>query len=199
MVPNQYPTPLSELTFLRARVAQLEEEIARRRRDAEAMAEAARLAGGGLDLGDLADRIVGSIVTLFGAAAATIRRLDPDGSLVDLAWTGSPGSAGFERGRVLPPGVGTAARAIALGRAVWTPDVLAEPDVVLSPDLRRAAEVSGNRAVLSVPLTGRDRVLGAVTVVYPLGHVFQEDEVRLAAAFADQVAIALEKRAPVRG
>ena len=109
-----------------------------------------------------------------------------------LAWAGTAGTPAFERGHVLPPGMATGARAVALGRAVWTPDVLTDPAIVLSPDLRRLTEATKDRAVLAVPLKARGAAIGAVIIAYPVGRVLREDEVQLAEAFSDQIALALE-------
>jgi GAF domain-containing protein/ActR/RegA family two-component response regulator len=184
--------PRGDLDSLRDRVAELEQEVARRQREAAAMAAAARLAGESLTVEDLAERIVRSIVQLFGAASASIRRLEPDGSLVVLASAGASGPPAFPRGHAFPAGVGTCARAVDCGHAVWTSDLLTDPHIQVTPDLRRLYETTPNRAVLAAPLKARGAVLGAITIVYPTGRALREDEVRLAEGFADQVALALE-------
>jgi hypothetical protein len=96
------------LSALRARVRELEEEVVRRRSEAAAMAAAARLAGEFLPVEELAERVVETIMELFDAGSACIRRLDPDGGLVALAWAGTPGTPAFQRGHVLPRGMATA-------------------------------------------------------------------------------------------
>ncbi|MGH7358824.1 MAG: GAF domain-containing protein, partial [Candidatus Rokuibacteriota bacterium] len=173
-------------------MTQLEQEVARRQREATAMAAAARLAGESLTVEDVAERVAESIVHLFGAASASIRRLEPEGSLVVLASAGASGAPTFTRGHVFPAGVGACSRAVACGHAVWTSDVLTDPAIELTPDLRRLYGATAHRAVLAVPLKTRGAVLGAVTIVYTVGRVLREDEIRLAEAFADQVALALE-------
>jgi GAF domain-containing protein len=180
------------LTALRARVRELEEEVVRRRSEAATMAAAARLAGEFLPVEELAERVVETIMELFDAGSACIRRLDPDGGLVALAWAGTPGTPAFQRGHVLPRGMATGARAVALGRAVWTPDVLADPAIVLSPDLRRLTEATKDRAVLAVPLKVRGQAMGVIIIAYPVGRALRDDEVPLAETFADQIALALE-------
>jgi signal transduction histidine kinase/ActR/RegA family two-component response regulator len=186
------PSNRDDLSILRARVRELEREVARRHREAAAMAEAARLAGESLAAEDVAERVAGSILQLFDAAFVSIRRLGPDGSLVALAWAGRSGAPDFGRWPTSPAGVVTGARAVALGRAVWTPDVLTDPDIRLTPELRRLGEATEDRAVLAVPLKTRGAVIGAAIIAYPLGRVLREDEVRLAEAFSEQVTPALE-------
>jgi signal transduction histidine kinase len=186
------PSHRDNLSTLRARVGELEQEVVRRQREAETMAAAARLAGESLAVEDLAERVARSVLDLFGAASACIRRLEPDGSLVTVAWVGRSSAPAFERGQALPAGITTGARAVALGRAVWTPDVLTDPDIRPTPDLRRLGEATEDRAVLAVPLKTGGAIIGAIIIGYPLGRVLAEDEVRLAGAFADQVTLTLE-------
>ena len=194
-MPPKPPGPSSrdQLAALRASVAELEQEVARRQREAAAMAEAARLAGGGpRPSRTLAERVVGSIVQLFGASSAIIRRLEPDGTLVALAWAGALGPPAFERGRACPAGVGHGGESGGARPGRVEPDVLTDPEVTLTPDLRELDETTPDRAVLAVPLRARGDVIGVLSSIYPVGRVLREDEVRLAEAFADQVALALE-------
>ncbi len=156
------------------------------------MAEAARLAGAGLTVEALVERVVASIVQLFGASSAIIRHLEPDGTLVALGRAGGSGPPTFERRRAYPAGGGVVARAVALRRVVWSPDVLTDPEVTLTPDLREFYETTPDRAVLAVPLRTRGDVIGVLSSIYPVGRVLREDEIRLVEIFADQVALALE-------
>src|SRR5439155_11296526 len=50
----------------------------------------------------------------------------------------------------------------------------------------------GDRSVLAVPLRVGERVIGALGVGDQVGRRFDDDEIRLAEAFADQAALALE-------
>jgi signal transduction histidine kinase len=56
--------------------------------------------------------------------------------------------------------------------------------------IRRVGE--HHRAMLSLPLIVRDIVYGALTLFYPLPRDFEDDEVPLGLAFADQAALAIE-------
>jgi signal transduction histidine kinase len=182
----------NERAALRARVGELEQEVARGQREAAAMAVAARLAGESLAVEDLAERVARSIPPLFGAAAACIHRLEPDGSLVALAWAGGSDAPGSGGGHALAAGTVAGARAVSLGRTVWMPDVLADAESRLAPDVRRLSEATPDRAILAVPLKARGAAIGAVIMVYPVGCALRENEIRLAETFANQVALALE-------
>jgi two-component system NtrC family sensor kinase len=71
-------------------------------------------------------------------------------------------------------------------------NVFADPRVALSIDLRARVEETGFRAVLAVPLIVKSTVIGALTVGDRQGRAFQEDEIPIAQAFADQAALALD-------
>ena len=84
----QSPFHRDDLDTLRTRAGELEQEVARRRREAAVMAAAAHLAGESLDVEDLAEGVARSILQLFGASSARVRRLEPAGSLAALARAG---------------------------------------------------------------------------------------------------------------
>ncbi len=75
---------------------------------------------------------------------------------------------------------------------VLTPDILMEPRVSLTPELRAAIEAAQYHAVLAVPLIVQDRVIGALGVGDVAGRSFGAEEVEIVRAFADQAAIVLE-------
>src|SRR5262249_17502453 len=66
-----------------------------------------------------------------------------------------------------------------------------DPDLDTSgpPRVRRLADRF--RAVLAVPLRGRDRAEGAVTLFFRAPRPFSDDDVALAAAFRDRAALAV--------
>jgi GAF domain-containing protein/CheY-like chemotaxis protein len=171
--------------------ARLHEETERRRREAEELARLARTLTESLDVAAVCGRIVDSIGRLFPSASAGLRLAGPDGSLAAIAYAGD--SRGYFRpGNVLPPGVGIAGRALAEGRPVWTADILADPGIVLTDELRALLTSSGHRAFLAVPLRAKGQVLGVLTLAEPAVRSFREPEIALLQAFADQAALALD-------
>jgi two-component system, cell cycle sensor histidine kinase and response regulator CckA len=75
---------------------------------------------------------------------------------------------------------------------VWTLNVLDDPGIVLTPEIRHRVERTDYRSVLAIPLCVQDTVIGALGVGDRLGRVFKPEEIKLTEAFADQAAIALE-------
>jgi GAF domain-containing protein/CheY-like chemotaxis protein len=171
--------------------ARLYAETTRRRHEAEQLARLAQTLTESLDVTDVVGRTVESVVPLFGAQSSVLRLMQPDGSLVALGLGGRT-TDGFDPGHVLPPGMGILGRAVAEGRPLWSADVLEDPAVQLSDDLRAVLQISGDRAALAVPLRVKATVIGGLGVSDASGRRFTEEDARLLQAFADQAALALE-------
>lgn len=166
-------------------------ETERRRRQAEDLARLARSLTETHDLAVIGERVVRSARDLLGVKAATLRLLQPDGSLAALASSGEAYSQSAA-GEVVAAGMGLADRAIREKRPVWCADVLADPQVRLTDEMREYQIRSGNRSMLAVPLRARESTIGALTLLDRKGRSYSESEVTLAQSFADQAALALE-------
>ena len=171
--------------------ARLYAEATRRRREAEELARLARALTESLDVTAVAERTVAHVNAVFSARSAVIRLRRPDGSLVALASSGAA-RVHLPPGHVLPPGVGISARAVAEGRAVWSPDINAMPGCVVTRDLRTRNEGSQIAAVLAVPLRTTAEIIGNLAVGDAAGREFTPAEADLLQTFADQAALALE-------
>ena len=170
--------------------ARLYREATRRAERMSALAEVSRLVAGTLELGPLAQRIVQSVVRLFGARSATLFRIDE--TTGDLASVASAAEEGPIAPIVFPRGVGAAGRATETRRVVRSSDVLTDPQILLTPAVREWIEREGRRAVVGVPLVVNDAVVGALTIGDNAGRVFDDEEVQVAQAFADQASLALD-------
>ena len=170
--------------------ARLYREATRRAERMGALAEVSRLVTATLEAGPLTARIVDSVVRLFGARSATLFRLDEaSGELVAVA---SAGERGALASIVFPLGTGAAGRAAEIRRAVRSADVLTDPQITLTPTVRDWIEREGRRAALGVPLVVNDTVVGALSIGDAPGRVFDDEEVQVAQAFADQASLALD-------
>lgn len=183
---------LADHAAIAIRNARLLEESRQRGREAESLAEVGRLLSQSLDPAEVGQRVADSVRSLLRAHTSTLFRLEPESeALVSVAISGDPGPM-LERNMVFPKGTGVAGLAVQARRPVMTPDVLTDLRVTLSPENRSRIEQAPFRAILAVPLIAMDRVIGALGVGDEAGRVFTEDEIRLAEAFADQAASALE-------
>jgi GAF domain-containing protein len=174
------------------RNAQLFAEADARRRTAETLSDLGRTLAQALDSGVVAERIADNVRSLLGVQTFALFRLEAEsGDLVPLVISGDAGRGFDHRGR-LPAGTGVAGLAVRHRRAVATQNLLTDPRVEFSPEARARMESVPLRAVLAVPLLVRQAVIGALAVSDREGRVFDEREIRLAEAFADQAALALD-------
>ncbi len=169
--------------------AHLLREMESRRREAEILAELGRLVSRSLEPDEVGQRIVDSIGPLLGSAMATLYRISLEtGDFVLLASAG----VGVDWNSTLPRGTAAVGLAVRERRPVSTPDVLTDARISLAPETRTALESFEHRAILALPLIAGDRAFGALAALGRTGRVFTPDEIRLAQAFVDQAAIALD-------
>ena len=171
--------------------ARLFAETERRRRESLALGNVSHTLAQSLHPGGVAQRVVDCVRDLVGVLAASVFRLDPEsGALEETACSGR--SPLRDRPLRYPRGTGAVGLSVTERRAVVSNNVLADPRLRFAPDVRAFLENSQIRAILAVPLTVKEQVIGALGLVDVSGRVFTEDDVRLAQAFADQAAVALE-------
>ncbi len=157
-----------------------------------ALADLGRLLSETLDLDLVAQRVADSVCQLLGAHSSSLYRLDPEsGALVAFAVTGDAMVA-IGRDVVFPRGHAVVGLAVEERGPVATPNLLADPRFTFTEEMRARVERAGHRSVLAVPLRVGERVIGALGVGDQVGRRFGADEIRLAEAFADQAALALE-------
>jgi PAS domain S-box-containing protein len=171
--------------------SRLYREAERRRQHAEELARLARRLAESLDVTAVSERIVESVLTLFGAASAVLRRLRPDRSLECLAVAGRRLGPSYQPGYVLPSGEGLVGRVVATGASMWTADIVHDPNVELTDEFREALDRASHRAVLAVPLRAKGEIIGALSIADSTSRSFSPSEVELLEAFADEAALAL--------
>jgi GAF domain-containing protein len=171
--------------------ARLFAETERRRRESLALGNVSHTLAQSLHPGGVAQRVVDCVRDLVGVLAASVFRLDPEsGALEETACSGR--SPLRDRPLRYPRGTGAVGLSVTERRAVVSNNVLADPRLRFAPDVRAFLENSQIRAILAVPLIVKEQVIGALGLADVSGRVFTEDDVRLAQAFADQAAVALE-------
>jgi signal transduction histidine kinase/ActR/RegA family two-component response regulator len=166
-------------------------ESERRRHEAQALTEIARVLAETMDPRAVAQRIAESVRILLentaSAAVYSIESVDEPARAVAIS---TETGVRFIWTRVLPPGTGVAALAVAERRTIMAADVLEDPRVRYPPDVRAQLERSEYRALMAIPLIAHDRVLGALALGARSGRRFQEREIALLSAFADHAAVA---------
>jgi PAS domain S-box-containing protein len=183
-----------------ARLRRLEQDNARllerertRLEETRALAGIGRLLSERLEPAVVGARIAESLRSLVGGGAAVVYRLDGhSGRLEALAVSGTSNPATNWR-PAREPGSGAVGFAIRERRTITTQDVLADPRMETSPELRRHLEQAPDRAILAVPLLTQDRLIGVLALRNATGSVFDARAVQMAEALADQAALTLER------
>jgi GAF domain-containing protein len=182
---------LAQMASVAIENARLYADAERRRREAESLAEVGRLLSHSRKPREVAQRIVDHVLALFPVQAAIVFELVPGGSALRVV-TAAGDSGLFAPGATFRAGSGVTGIAVRDRQPVSTTDALGDPRVALTPEARRWYEATGYRAVLAFPFLVHDRVLGGLSLADVAGRVYTADEVRMAQAFADQAAVALE-------
>ncbi len=160
-----------------------------------ALGEVGRLLAESADRDAVAGRIADSVRRVFGAWVATLYRMTPDAEGMVTVARARDASDEFDWNGFRPPGTGVLWLAMRERRAVFSPDILGDPRLSYPAEIRARLERGRIRAVLGVPLIVQGEVIGALAVGDRAGRSFDEREIRLAQAFADQAALALGKTA----
>jgi GAF domain-containing protein len=171
--------------------ARLFEEAERRRWQSLALGAVSQTLAESLHPTGVAQRVVDAARDLLGVRVATLYHLDPiTGALEESACAGR--LPGREWSLRHPRGTGAVGLAAAERRAVVSNDVLLDPRLTFAPEMRAHIERTGLRAVMAVPLTVKEQVVGALGLVDAAGRIFNVEDVQLARALADQGSVALE-------
>jgi GAF domain-containing protein len=171
--------------------AQLYEEAERRRHEAEELARIGRSLTETLDLKAIGERVVSSVLNLFSVKGSTLRLRQPDGSMIRCAAAGEVFSQ-TPGGAVMPASFGLASRAFAVGKPIWCADMLKDPGVPLSADMREHILQTGNGSIIAVPLRAHENLIGMLTLADRTGRSYSDSETALLQTFAVQVALAVQ-------
>ena len=141
------------------------------------------------DLKTVLNTLVESAARLCEADVASVPRLT--GTVFDqvASYGYSADFHEFLRKNPILPGRGTAAgRALAEGRTIHIPDVLADPEY----DYAGGQKVGGFRTLLGVPLMREGAATGALVLGRSIPRPFTPQQIELVETFADQAVIAIE-------
>jgi class 3 adenylate cyclase len=165
-----------------------ESELARRLEAADerqrAISSVLRAVASSSGLQPVLDEIVEACRRLCDADTGALWLLE-NGLLRSAAHQGQPDAAAYDRGH--PHAVD---RTTAAGRTALLREPVLIPDIELDPDYAYSGPIH-HRAMLGVPVSIENELIGVVVVVSSRRHAFDEAHVTLLETFADQAAIAL--------
>ena len=190
--------PFADQATVAIENARLYEEQQRRARELASLLQTSRTLASTLDLAQTLDAILeqlGAIMEHTGASILQIRN-DYFEIVAARSTTGSRAEIGSRIPFGASPGLSVAMRR---GETVIIDDV--RGDAPMAADYRSAIEAIGAldqppfnviRSWMAVPLALKDRVLGVLTISWMEPSYFGPEHARLARAFADQAALAVE-------
>ena len=170
--------------------ARLYREASRQANRMRALADVERLLTETLDPDAITSRIVETLRGLLDARVSALFRIEGDDMLV-VAIAGELGAT-FTPNLRFPAGAGLVAVATRERRPAQSPNVLEDARIWLPPILRDNIGGAPYRASMCAPLVVNEHVVGALSVGDEAGRIYDDDEVRLVQALADQAARALE-------
>lgn len=176
---------------------ELESRVDERTRELAALNEVGQTLTSSLDLPAVLELIGDSAIALLGAQRCAVFVLDPnDQRLYARATRGMRSDQPYIP---LKLGQGAAGSAALSRQPFFSPDVYREP----APGYQDRAEESGltlqevvrrrgYRAILAVPVVSKETVLGAICIYWDNVRSYDEGEVGLLTALAQQAAVAIE-------
>jgi PAS domain S-box-containing protein len=172
-------------------------EAERRRQIAEGLGDILTVLNSNRSLDEVLDYIAGQAGRLLDTRAVGIYSLESEGDELVVQAIHGP-LITYVAGAEIPIGQGVLKRAMDLRKAVAVPDIvaaLAEDDNLALDPVRGVSDRSWTSvygALLAVPIVFLDRVYGGILLYYGEVHDFSKEEIELAVAFGDQVALAIE-------
>ncbi len=143
-----------------------------------------------LDVDEVLRTAVEALTGVTGHEIASLHLISEDGARLLLQGERGMSARLREINRSLPMGEGLIGRVAATGETLCLENVSGAPDVF--PPARAAVRVDQIRGFVCVPIRSRGRILGTVSLGRQTLEGFDEREVALVQATADQIGIALD-------
>jgi signal transduction histidine kinase len=195
---SELPYTRRDLDFLSAFVdqscvalenARLYDEMQRRATELAMLAMVSSAISSSLDVERVLQAIAESVIQVMGCDKSAIFELSEDGRELDLRMGKGFSPAYLQHSRHLRVGEDNRVIAISVGQPLIVPDIRLEPRLA---ELVEMARQEGYRAVIDVPLIGREGPLGVLSVYFVGVHKPSDSELELLTTFANQAAIAIE-------
>ncbi len=143
-----------------------------------------------LDVEDVLRTAVEALTRVTGHEIASLHLVSPDGKTLMLRGARGMSDRLREVNKVLPIGEGLIGRVAATGRTLRLDKNYADPDVL--PAAKAAVQREQIRGFVCVAIHSRGRILGTLSLGRKTPEPFDEREVALLEAAADQIGVALD-------
>ncbi|MFW6136180.1 MAG: ATP-binding protein [Chloroflexota bacterium] len=171
------------------RIRRSEQALARRNQELAALVEINRMVSSSLELEEVLAATMEGIGEIIQVEAGALALLDEESGTFTYRKSLASDEEGCA-GQALQPGVGIVGHVIASGEPNLVNDVEREP--CFSGEGGEGLVDVVPEAILCVPLTIRDRTIGAIEVVNKSGGPFDEQDLELLSAMAASVAVAVD-------
>ncbi|MBI3330372.1 MAG: GAF domain-containing protein [Nitrospinae bacterium] len=165
-----------------------EEEVERRRREAEVVAELASTISASLDLATVLQRVAEGARDLCGSDAASIALPDPESQAMVIRYLAGAPDPGYETVRI-EPGKGIGGQVLVTGRPFRTDHYAADPR--FSKDYLQTTQKWKAVALIAVPILIEHRVEGLIYVSNRSSRPFTARDEAVLMRLADHAAIAI--------
>jgi two-component system NtrC family sensor kinase len=170
------------------RIRRSEKTLLRRNQELAALIKISRVVTSSLDMDEVLEATLKGIREILQVEAGSLILVDEEADRLVFRTTFNP-EQGWVAGRTIEPGKGI------VGHVVQTGEVKLANNVDLDPHFSAEVDEEAGltaRAILCVPLTIRDRVIGAIAVINKLNGAFTDQDRELLQAMAASVAVAVE-------
>ncbi|HXH84194.1 MAG TPA: GAF domain-containing protein, partial [Candidatus Tectomicrobia bacterium] len=170
------------------------EVTARRHHEAvvRALDEVGRSLASSLDLDEVLDIIATRTLEVMGAEAAVVGSWDGRAAALEVVRSVGRLSACYAPGGAIPIGGGPITHALRGERPWVTRDVLAGPEIRVTPERRAQIEREGFRTVAAAPLRSKGRAHGALVAYYWTERAIDDDDLATLRLLAEHAAVAID-------
>jgi signal transduction histidine kinase len=165
----------------------LEDLVASRTQSLSALVDVITVASSSLDLEDVLERSLSSVLDVMACEMGAIHLLDETKREVTLtSWQNVPEEI-REEIDILPISQSLPGRILEKDGPLVVPDMLKDPDTVPA-----AKRILGERVYIGVPLKAKGKTVGVLVVIGQADQNFPQDEISLLEAIAQQIGVAVE-------
>lgn len=136
---------------------------------------------------DVLELIVTTTAEMMNSTICSLMLVDEDAKELRIAATQSLSEA-YRRKPPIKIGQSISGRAVKKRRPIYVPDVTKEKEFFYQDLAKRESLCS----LLSVPMMSKERVIGVINTYTSMRHVFDDKEVKILQAIANQAAVAIE-------